>query len=366
MTGLYVHIPFCVQKCKYCDFNSFSGLEDLFEDYFVCLEKEIAKTADQGIIFDTVYIGGGTPTAPPNKYLVNLIKSIKNVTQNCEITVECNPGTASLLDLENLKKAGANRLSIGLQSTDDNDLKMLGRIHTLRNFEDCFLGARKAGFDNISVDIMFGLPNQTLSSFKNTLKKAVTYNSEHISCYCLKIEEGTPFASMKLNLPSDDECADMYEFCVDFLKEQGYDRYEISNFAKNNLISRHNTRYWLLEDYIGIGAGAHSLYNEKRFFKIANIKKYMEEISKGNDAVADCKTISKEEQMSEFVFLGLRMADGIEEDKFSKRFGVSLFDVYGKSLEKYLKMGVMEAKNGRIFIKPEFLYVSNNILSDFV
>ncbi len=366
MTGLYIHIPFCVQKCKYCDFNSFSGLEDLFEDYFLCLEKEILKTAEDGAIFDTVYIGGGTPTAPPNKYLVNLIKSIKNITENCEITVECNPGTVSFDELKKIKDAGANRLSIGLQSADDAQLITLGRIHNSKDFEDCYYFARKAGFDNISIDIMFGLPNQTIESFEKTLTKAVSYKSEHISCYCLKIEKGTPFANMNLSLPNDDEIADMYDICVNFLEKHGYNRYEISNFAKNGKISKHNTKYWLLEDYIGIGAGAHSYYKAKRFSKISNVKDYISTVLNGKDAVADSFSVSEEEKMSEFMFLGLRMTDGVKEEAFYNFFNKDIMSCFGEPLKKYIDLGVIERKDGRIFIKPKFLYVSNNILSDFV
>lgn len=366
MCGLYIHIPFCIKKCKYCDFNSYCGLDDLHEAYFACLEKEVLEAAKNGVIFDTVYIGGGTPTAVDNKYLVNLIKNIKNKTDDAEVTVECNPGTVSFNDLKNLKLSGVNRLSIGLQSTNDDELEYLGRIHTVSEFEECFYNARKAGFDNISIDIMFGLPNQTLETFKKTLQKAAGYNSEHISCYCLKIEKGTPFASMKLNLPDDDMTADMYDYCVEFLKKQGYERYEISNFAKNGKISKHNTKYWLLEDYIGIGAGAHSFYKNKRFSKICGVKEYINEILSSKDAVETTEEITETEKMSEFVFLGLRMEKGISEEKFKELFSKDIFDVYKIPLEKYLKMGVLKKEKGRIFIKPQFLYVSNNILSDFI
>ncbi len=366
MPGLYIHIPFCKQKCKYCDFNSFSGLEDLFEDYFLCLEKEIKAVAAENLVFDTVYIGGGTPTAPPNYYLTGLIEKIKNITSDCEITVECNPGTVSYDDLKRIKLAGANRLSIGLQTTEEAQLKVLGRIHSLKDFEDCFYNARKAGFENISIDIMFGLQGQTLESLGETLEQAVKYNSEHISCYCLKIEDGTPFAKMHLNLPDDDECADMYDLCVSFLAEHGYNRYEISNFSRNGKISRHNTKYWLLDDYIGIGAGAHSLYKDRRFFKIANVREYIKAILGGGDAVAHSDIIDKEEKMSEFVFLGLRMAEGIDEKRFENLFQIPIDKVYGEQIEKYIKMGVMGRKCGKTYINPEFLYVSNNILSDFV
>ena len=366
MCGLYIHIPFCVQKCKYCDFNSFSGLEGLFDDYFSCLDKEIERTKKNGDIFDTIYIGGGTPTAVDNFYLTGLIKSITNRTENCEITVECNPGTAGFDDLINLRRTGANRLSIGLQSTDNDELKMLGRIHTAEDFDECFQNARRAGFDNISIDVMFGLPGQTVSKLEKTLYKASSYKSEHISAYCLKVEEGTPFSKMKLNLPDDDTCAEMYELCVSFLKKCGYNRYEISNFARDGKISRHNTKYWTIDDYMGIGAGAHSLYKGKRFSKISNVKKYIETIDRGGSAVENEETLTEFDKMSQFVFLGLRLEEGISLDRFNKIFGRSINSVFGEQINKYTKMNVMEIKDRRLFIKPEFLYVSNNILSDFV
>lgn len=364
MTGLYIHIPFCVRKCKYCDFNSYSGYADLYEQYFSCLEKELENY--KNIIFDTIYIGGGTPTVPPNHYLKNLIKNITNKTADCEITVECNPGTVSLSDFENLREAGANRISMGLQSANDDELKMLGRVHSLADFEESFKNARIAGFENISLDIMFGLPEQDMEKLGKTLEKAVEFGSEHISCYCLKVEEGTPFYNMNLNLPDDDESADMYDFVVDFLEKHGFSRYEISNFARNGRISKHNTKYWQMEEYIGIGAGAHSYYGNKRFSKISNINEYIASVLSGESAVEDCIEIDESDKMSEFVFLGLRMSEGINEEKFEKMFGKDIMDIYGEVIEKYLKNGVMERKNGNIFIKSQFLYVSNNILSDFV
>lgn len=366
MCGLYIHIPFCVKKCKYCDFNSFCNMEDLFEDYFLCLKSEIARIKAEGVVFDTVYFGGGTPTAVPNYYLTDLIKAIDNRTNDAEITVECNPGTVSKEDLENLKKSGATRLSIGMQSTDDDELKKLGRIHNLKDFEDCYRSARDAGFDNISIDIMFGLPDQTKEGFLKTLKKAVSYGSEHISVYALKIEDGTPFSKMQLNLPDDDESADMYELCVNFLAENGYDRYEISNFCRDNKISKHNTKYWQTKDYIGIGAGAYSCYKNKRFSMTRDVSDYIKKILSGESAEENIEPLTQFDQMSEFVFLGLRMVKGISEKEFEKRFGKDIFDVFGKELEKYINLEVMERQNGRIYIKSEFLYVSNSILSDFV
>ena len=366
MTGLYIHIPFCVKKCSYCDFNSYSNCENLFDSYFKCLKKEIIRVREEGVVFDTVYIGGGTPTFPPNHYLTDLIKYIDNITADCEITVECNPKTVSPEDLENLRKAGANRLSIGMQSADDDELKALGRVHNFADFEECFKWARKAGLDNISIDVMFGLPDQSMKSFRKTLEKAVEFNSEHISCYCLKIEEGTPFAKMSLNLPSDDMTADMYELCADFLEKNGYYRYEISNFSKKGKESKHNRKYWLLEEYIGIGAGAHSYYKGKRYSEKTNILEYINAISSGEDALSDMVFVSEKDKMSEFVFLGLRMTEGIDEERFKELFGKSIYDVFGNEIEKYINLNVMAKENGRIFIKKEYLYVSNNILADFI
>ncbi len=366
MCGLYIHIPFCKAKCKYCDFNSFCNMENLFEDYFECLKSEITRIKAEEVVFDTVYIGGGTPTAVPNHYLTDLIKSVNNRTKDAEITVECNPGTVSEKDLENLKKSGATRLSIGLQSTDDNELKTLGRIHNLKDFEDCYRNARDTGFDNISIDIMFGLPDQTKENFLKNLKKAVSYGSEHISVYALKIEEGTPFSKMKLNLPTDDESADMYELCVKFLQENGYYRYEISNFCRDNKISKHNIKYWQTKEYIGIGAGAHSCYKGRRFSMTKDVSSYIKKILSGESAEENIEHLTHFDKMSEFVFLGFRMFKGISEKEFRERFGKDIFDVFGRELEKYITLEVMEKKSGRIFIKPEFLYVSNNILSDFV
>ena len=366
MCGLYIHIPFCVKKCKYCDFNSFCNMEDLFEDYFVCLKSEIARIKAEGVVVDTIYIGGGTPTAVPCHYLTDLIEQIDNRAKDAEITVECNPGTVSKDDLQKLKKSGATRLSIGMQSTDDDELETLGRIHNLKDFEVCYKNAREVGFDNISIDIMFGLPDQTKEGFLKTLKKSVSYGSEHISVYALKIEDGTPFSKMQLNLPSDDESADMYEMCVNFLAENGYDRYEISNFCRDNRISKHNTKYWQTKDYIGIGAGAYSCYKNKRFSMISDVPAYIEKILSGESAEENVENLTDFDKMSEFVFLGLRMVGGISEKEFEERFGKNIFDVFGKEIYKYINLEVMEHKNGRICIKPEFLYVSNNILSDFV
>lgn len=366
MTGLYIHIPFCIKKCNYCDFNSQSGNESLFSDYVLCIKKEIEKIKSDGIIFDSVYIGGGTPTVLPSSLLSSVIESITNIKSDAEITVEANPKTVDFEKLSSILNAGANRLSLGLQSVNDGELKMLGRAHTFPDFEETYFSARRAGFKNISIDLMFALPNQTTEIWKHTLKKAVSYNPDHISAYCLKIEKGTPFEKMKLNLPNDDTAADMYDLCTDFLENHGYKRYEISNFAKDNKESFHNNLYWKTQDYIGIGAGAHSCFGGKRFSKIYDTKKYINAINSGDTAVENTVLLTTNDKMSEFVFLGLRMTNGISENEFYSRFNLNIDSVFGKQLQKYEKLGVIERKSGRIFINPKFLYVSNSILSDFV
>ena len=366
MTGLYIHIPFCIKKCNYCDFNSQSGNEALYSDYVDCIKKEIEQTKNNGIIFDSVYIGGGTPTVLPSALLSSIMKSITNVKRDAEITVEANPKTADYEKLSSLLASGVNRLSLGLQSVNDSELKMLGRAHSFSDFEETFFAARRAGFKNISTDLMFALPNQTLKIWENTLKKAVSYKPAHISAYCLKIEKGTPFEKMKLNLPNDDTAADMYDLCTDILESHGYKRYEISNFAKDNKESFHNNLYWKTQDYIGIGAGAHSCFGGKRFSKICDIKKYIDAIKSGESAVENLITLSQKDKISEFVFLGLRMTSGISENEFTARFNTDIDSVFGKQLKKYENLGVIIRRSGKIFINPKFLYVSNSILSDFV
>ena len=213
---------------------------------------------------------------------------------------------------------------------------------------------------------MFGLPDQTKEGFLKTLKKAVSYESEHISVYALKIEDGTPFSKMRLNLPDDDESADMYEMCVEFLAKNGYSFYEISNFCRYNKISRHNTRYWQTKEYIGIGAGAHSYYKGRRFSMTKDVSSYIKKVLSGESAEENIECLSEFDKMSEFIFLGLRMAEGISEKEFKERFGKDIFDVFGEQIEKYINLGVMAKTGDRIFIRPEFLYVSNHILTDFV
>lgn len=369
-TGIYIHIPFCKSKCNYCDFNSYAGKNEYIAPYFSVLNKEIEVNSDKiktGV--DTVYIGGGTPTCVDAEYICDMMKKVFsscNILPDAEITIECNPGTIGYEKLKKLRESGINRLSIGLQSTDNGLLKTLGRIHSYDDFKRCFSDARRAGFENISLDLMYGLPQQSMELWKKTLNEAVQFGCDHISCYSLKVEEGTPFAKMELNLPDDDAVADMYEECVDFLGKNGYARYEISNFTKPGRESKHNLKYWRCEDFIGFGAGAYSCIENERFSNICGICEYINAIEEKDTAVHDRISLAKEDKMSEFVFLGLRCAEGISTEEFEKRFECSIFDIYGKQIEKYIKMGFLIYNKERIYFADTAFFVSNTILAEFV
>lgn len=368
--GLYIHIPFCKSKCGYCDFNSYAGKEGLVEPYFdtLNLEIELISKKYKGTV-DTIYFGGGTPTAVEPKYICKTIDTIKNNFEQCsniEITTECNPGTVDYKELCELSDGGINRLSIGLQSADNGCLKALGRIHTFEDFDRCFTDARRAGFDNISLDLMYGLPEQTMEAWTETLQSAIQFKPEHISAYALKIEEGTPFAKAKLNLPDDDLVADMYEKAIRVLCGAGYNRYEISNFARTGFESQHNLKYWKCDDFIGFGAGAFSCADGIRFSNETDIEEYIDGIKKKASAEVYCEELSDFDKMSEFVFLGLRLENGISEKEFKNRFKLNIDEVFGKPIEKYTKMEFLIREKGQIRLSDKGFFVSNIILSDFV
>lgn len=370
-SGIYIHIPFCVKKCNYCDFNSYSGCFEKETAYFDALfsEIEIKGREFKDFSFDTVYIGGGTPTSVNSENIVRLMEKLRSnfdIKEDAEVTIECNPKTAEKEDFEKYINAGINRVSIGLQSCDDALLKKLGRIHTTSDFEKCLIDAKGAGFSNISLDLMFSLPDQSLKMWEETLKKAVKYDVSHISCYALKIEEGTPFYNMNLNLPDDDMSADMYDKAVEILEKHGFLRYEISNFAKPEKESRHNIKYWSHIPYIGLGAGAYSSINSERYSNERKIDDYIENVKSKEFKKLDYIKLTKEEEMSEYMFMGLRKTSGIDKEDFYLRFGISVYDVFFSPIEKYKKQGVLIEKESRIYINEKMLYISNGILCDFV
>ncbi|MBR4721330.1 MAG: oxygen-independent coproporphyrinogen III oxidase [Clostridia bacterium] len=367
MKGLYVHIPFCLKKCRYCDFNSAVMPDSIQEEYvnaIICEMAEYRKTE-----VDTVYIGGGTPTVLKTDLLKSVIDGIKNnfiLLPNTEFTVEMNPKTADSKKLKMLFNTGVNRLSIGVQSFCDEELKELGRVHSGNDAKDAIKLAKEAGFENISIDLMSAIPKQTLKSFAKTLETAILQNPDHISCYSLILEEGTPLfddvKSGRTVLCDEETERDIYEYAVKTLEANGYRQYEISNFAKDGKASRHNMKYWTMQEYVGVGLSAHSFLENVRFSNTDDFKNYISHnFRSGNKEV-----LTKSDMMSEFAFLGLRMTEGISETVFSEKFREDIFEVFKKPLEKFIKTGFLVHKNGRIFLSKEGISVSNQIMCEFL
>ena len=369
--GLYIHIPFCVKKCNYCDFYSLCHSSVKEQEYISALCKHIKRDAHKykDCEFNTVFIGGGTPSVLSVDGFNTLAKTVNNhlnLTQGGEFTLEANPGTLTREKLMSYRRAGVNRLSIGLQSTNGEELTTLGRIHTVDEFSRGYLLARECGFDNISIDVMYGLPNQKIGDFTKTLDRVCDFNPEHISAYCLKIEENTPFYNQreKLSLPSEDEQYEMYLLLCSTLAARGYSQYEISNFAKKGYRSKHNMKYWQSKEYVGFGPSAHSFFDGVRYFYPRDINGYIV------DPVAEIEDESREnsakiDQMDEYVMLKLRLKDGISEGEFFGRFGSELLAEY-PSINKYLKSGHMELRNGSYSFTPSGFFVSNYILTDIL
>lgn len=367
--GIYIHIPFCRHKCNYCDFNSYVADAKTRSAYVDALCAEIARADAPQDSVDTVYFGGGTPTVLPPGQLVRVLDTLRRrftLTDDCEISTECNPATIDRAGFELLRRGGFNRISMGMQSADDKQLKILGRIHGFEDCRRCVRDARTAGFENLSLDLMSGIPEQNLESWLASLEAAVSLSPEHISCYALRVEEGTPFADMDLELADDDQSRKMYDRCVEYLKSCGYYRYEISNFAKCGFESRHNMKYWLCKDFVGFGAGAYSCAFDERYSNIANTADYIDAINNGKTAVDNRIPLSRDDKMSEFVYLGLRMDRGINISEFKKRFSADIYDIFGDAPEKNIKRGTIIRKGDVLKIAPEFVYVSNSILADFV
>ncbi|MDF2884176.1 MAG: oxygen-independent coproporphyrinogen oxidase [Clostridiaceae bacterium] len=368
--GLYIHIPFCKQKCLYCDFPSFSGKDELMKDYSIALSEEIEKKSS--LLYKSIFIGGGTPTYLSLSSWEIIKKSIDKLekTDDIEFTIEANPGTLNKDILLLFKNMGVNRLSIGLQSCDNCILKKIGRIHNFSDFITAYEMARKMEFKNINVDLMFGLPEQTMEHWKKTLNKIVELAPEHISCYSLIVEEGTPFYKMQqmgnLKLPSEEVEREMYHYAVNFLRENGYNQYEISNFAKENMECKHNIIYWETNEYIGCGSGAHSFYNGIRFSNKVKIEDYIDSMVKYDNAVEEKHKNSHKDDMEEFMFMGLRMTEGISMEEFHKRFNNDIFSVYGHIINKFINNSLLIMDNGRIYLSPQGVEVSNSVMCEFI
>ena len=366
--GLYIHIPFCRSKCLYCDFCSFPRQdEEKMAEYVSALFRDLRMHAPacREYVVDTVFLGGGTPTTLPAYLLKELMGEIYkyyNVSPKAEITAECNPVTGERELFARMRAAGINRLSIGLQSAHENELKALGRLHNFETFAACFADARAAGFDNISVDVMSGIPFQTPESRQKTLEMVLALGPEHISSYDLIIEAGTPFARKRatLSLPDEEAARRMYLEGIAFLAEKGYAQYEISNFARAGYESRHNLKYWNCDQYLGFGVAAYSDFGGARFGNSRDIEAYIA----GRDITEERSIPDKAERINEYVMLRFRLCEGVDAAAFESRFGISFEGTYGKKLAPYVSSGLVRCEAGRYFLTPEGMLVSNAILSD--
>jgi len=367
MKGLYIHIPFCIKKCKYCDFNSFIACGKEKESYLDALFAEMDEY--KGEHFDTVFIGGGTPTSLSEEMLQMLLKKINHtfvIEKDAEFSIEANPKTVTREKLEIMLQNGVNRLSIGVQSFVDEELLAIGRAHTKDDAIETIMMARQAGFDNISIDLMTAIPKQTKYSLLETLKTALLQNPNHISCYSLILEEGTPLFDEvnlgKTTLLNEDDERELYDTAVDFLQNNGYMQYEISNFAKGGKLSRHNLKYWSCDEYIGVGLSAHSFADGVRFSNTDDFSQYIS----GKYHNEEKTVLTKNDMMSEFVFLGLRKIEGISKKEFQSRFNNNIYDIFKKPIKKFVKSGFLVEEGDKIYLSKDAISISNAIMCEFV
>ncbi|MDS0524065.1 radical SAM family heme chaperone HemW [Clostridium sp. SHJSY1] len=369
--ALYIHIPFCKQKCFYCDFPSYACKDNLMKGYIDALCKEIQEKC-RGYIIKSLFIGGGTPSYLDEESLKKLMDVICNLkfNKNAEKSMECNPGTVNRKKLEIIKLGGINRLSFGLQTTKNKLLKKIGRIHSYEEFKDNYYLAREIGFKNINVDMMFGLPEQDINDWLSSLEEIINLEPEHVSSYSLIIEEGTAFNKLyeegELSLPSEDEERDMYKTGKEMLIANGYYQYEISNFAKEKKECIHNEVYWQCKEYIGVGVSSSSFVNNKRIKNIDSISEYIKRINRNESVIEEEYENTLEDNIEEFMFMGLRMIKGIDENEFLGRFGVEIDSLYKKVIDKNIKLGLLIREGGKIYLTSLGIEVSNLVMSDMI
>ncbi|MBR2382508.1 MAG: oxygen-independent coproporphyrinogen III oxidase [Anaerotignum sp.] len=373
--GLYIHIPFCRQKCLYCDFPSWAGKEDEMQGYVDVLTKEIQNRSmeypDRKVV--SVFLGGGTPTTlsiPMLEQLMQAVFANWNIAEDAEITTEANPGTLDREMTDALKKMGFNRLSMGVQAWQNRLLKDLGRIHTIESFQENYKAVREAGFENVNTDLMFALPNQTMEDWQETVKNMIALAPEHISAYSLILEEGTPFYDKyekgELEPAEEDLDREMYHWAVDYLAEMGYEQYEISNFAKQDRQSRHNRIYWQAEEYLGMGLGSHSYMNGERFHNIYDLQEYIKADGEVSLLKEDVEIITEEDALAEFMFLGLRLTEGVSFERFRERFGQEMKNIYGSEIEELVKDGLLEEDEIGIRLTRRGVDISNFVFEKFL
>ena len=372
--GIYIHIPFCRSKCDYCDFYSLAGREDRMDAYQKALLAHIGETAPlaQGIPVDTIYFGGGTPSFYGDKRLRELLGAIQKqfqVEKNAEITLEANPDSVDPKSLRRLRKAGFNRISLGMQSACPEELADIHRPHTARQVDEAVAAAKKARFKNLSLDLIYGLPGQTMDSWKATVEHALSLIPQHLSCYGLKVEEGTPLAARAAAgevLPDDDTQADMYLWTVGRLQRAGLPQYEISNFAKPGYESRHNLRYWLTKPYIGFGPGAHSDFGGRRYSFVRDLDRYIDGVLRGGTIIDSEELIPQRERGGEYLMLRLRTARGIEEWEYRGTYFMD-FAPLERRLEEFQAQGwARKTEEGRWRLTPRGFLVSNQLIGDLL
>lgn len=379
MFGLYIHFPFCVKKCNYCDFLSGPiTSEDTVEEYLLALEEELTiyhnLLEDKGNLeLRTIYLGGGTPTTLEAHQLVRVLEKCRDLfawAPQLEATIEANPGTVDLNKLVQLKKAGINRISFGVQSFDQYLLKSMGRIHSPQEARESIAMAKTAGFENISIDLMYGLPDQTLSQWDNTLREALELGVQHISVYGLQVEKGTVWGNLqaegKLSLPEEELTLAMRKLCNELLSQAGFKRYEISNYALPGYESRHNTGYWLGKPYLGLGLGASSDFWHRRFVNTFDLKHYIALLKRGQLPIVEEELLTYRQRMGEMIFLGLRLMDGVDLELFGERFGVRAEVIYSKEIEKLRKMGLIRVTQKHLQLTPKALPIANYVFTFFV
>ena len=376
--GLYVHIPFCKQKCMYCDFPAYQNLQDYYETYVYALVQEIdlwvsehPESKERSI--DTIYFGGGTPTELSIQQLQMIIDKIKStftIDENCHMTIESNPGEVDLQYLTKLVKLGFNRISFGVQTFDDKALTMLHRSHDGEKAIQAVYDAKEAGFTDINIDLIYGLPRQTLEDIQHNLNIVKDLPINHISTYGLQVEVGTYLYHLVqknlISIPSESIDESMYDTMMAGLKELGFERYEISNFAKGNSYSRHNLKYWHYIDYLGFGAGAHSFYDGIRRSNNRNVMPYIQSVDRYTMPTTDTETITVERAQEDFCFLALRTKWGLDEQKFEDRFGVSVHNLFGNILEDLVTKGLLEYQNGSYHLSSEGAKHGNYVFSQFI
>lgn len=375
MLGLYIHIPFCVSKCKYCDFNSYKLDLEEKKKYLKLLEKEMSfyKNEIEEKEIDTIFIGGGTPSILRDNEIEILFDNIKTnfkIKKNAEITMECNPGTLTLSKLKIMKDCGVNRLSIGLQAVQNHHLEYIGRIHTFEEFEKNYFQAKEVGFENINIDLMYALPNQNEEDWKETLGKIVELNPAHISAYSLILEENTELFDMynrnEFKLLDEDIDIVMYEYTINYLKSHGYNQYEISNYAKEGYECNHNILYWKCENYVGIGASASGFLNVTRYNNVSSLSEYEKMILKGKKPIDWEEKLSIKDEIEESIFLGLRMNEGIKFKDFKIKYDLDFIEKYKNEIKKLKKLNLIDVNELGMRLTQKGREISNSVFVEFI